>query len=90
MPAAAVIPAPGAYTSVVAVKTLVVGCWLGEGALRSLGMAERSAQLFGTLAVPGYCEQNRVLHTGAFALNVRAWDNGRGLVAIGAYGACNG
>ncbi len=30
MPAAAVIPAPIAYTKVVAVKKLVVGCALGE------------------------------------------------------------
>ena len=30
VPAAAVIPAPGAYTSVVAVKTLVVGDWRVE------------------------------------------------------------
>ena len=27
MPAAAVIPAPRAYTNIAAVKTLVVGCW---------------------------------------------------------------
>ena len=27
MPAAAVIPAPRAYTDIAAVKTLVVGCW---------------------------------------------------------------
>ncbi len=34
MPAAAVIPAPIAYTNVVAVKKLVVGCACGELVLR--------------------------------------------------------
>ena len=28
MPAAAVIPAPRAYTNIAVVKTLVVGCWV--------------------------------------------------------------
>ena len=44
MPAAAVIPAPIAYTNVVAVKKLVVG-FLGFSAGRLLGVVARFASL---------------------------------------------
>ena len=39
MPAAAVIPAPIAYTNVVAVKKLVVGFLLGRGGPRFVGVS---------------------------------------------------
>ena len=78
MPAAAVIPAPIAYTKVVAVKKLVVGFLVvGPGPPRercapgacSLFRGERvwhSVVGRGILVI--YCEQNRVFKAGFYAV----------------------
>ena len=75
MPAAAVIPAPIAYTKVVAVKKLVVGFLRGWGASRPQGLgcaatpahpATNRATI--NLVAPGdwlvYFEKNRVFKAG--------------------------
>ncbi len=74
MPAAAVIPAPIAYTKVVAVKKLVVGFLvvglsplLAECVLRSaaiLGVNTSRIKLCGCGNFVIYCEQNRVFKAG--------------------------
>ncbi len=74
MPAAAVIPAPIAYTKVVAVKKLVVGFlvvdfgpFLAECVL-SVCVLTRGKRIWHSVAGYGilviYCEQNRVFKAG--------------------------
>ena len=64
MPAAAVIPAPGAYTKVVAVKKLVVGTLRSDkvGANGNFQIWPYSALRFG--AWPIYLEEIRVFTAG--------------------------
>jgi hypothetical protein len=88
VPAPAVIPAPIAYTKVVAVETLVVGLQgaaLGRSAsdwrvLPSaafpLGCGPLILTDWGILHRAVYLEKIRVFNTGILALNRLAWDNG--------------
>ena len=84
MPAAAVIPAPVAYTNVAAVKKLVVGFLVD-----SLGPADQKAAYLSLSAIlswfwsnPGlryiYFEKIRVFKAG-LRLNTLAWNNRIGL-----------
>ena len=89
MPAAAVIPAPIAYTNVVAVKKLVVGSrWPGGGSAygrycpclshdvwrRPRGALQRVFRRRCRV----YFEKIRVLKAGLTRLDIRAWNNGIG------------
>ncbi len=67
MPAAAVIPAPIAYTKVVAVKKLVVGFLRGWGD-RVLQMASRVSNARASCHEPRYHSFGGVLGTGSFTL----------------------
>ena len=74
MPAAAVIPAPIAYTKVVAVKKLVVGFLVAEvgpsltGCVLDLCVHPRGERPWHSVVECGilviYCEQNRVFKAG--------------------------
>jgi hypothetical protein len=79
VPAAAVIPAPIAYTKVVAVKKLVVGC-VGRGAGRRFGAGRgctavhpREEGAWHSFVVRRtrvvYCEKIRVFKAGRRAVN---------------------
>ena len=89
VPAAAVIPAPIAYTKVVAVKKLVVGFLAVDAGSAPRGVLftrfssaaffEESAsgiKLSGCGILVIYCEQNRVFKAGFYTpLNTLAWNN---------------
>ena len=66
MPAAAVIPAPMAYTKVVAVKKLVVGFLRGRGVRRPKGGLGSNARA--SCHEPRYHSFGGVLGTGSFTL----------------------
>ena len=66
MPAAAVIPAPIAYTKVVAVKKLVVGFLRGRGVRRPKGGLGSNARA--SCHEPRYHSFGGVLGTGSFTL----------------------
>jgi hypothetical protein len=90
VPAAAVIPAPGAYTKVVVVKKLVVvvvfgGSYLVVAVRRLTRVPYR--HLARLLALreegPNYCEQKEAFQAGSTAVNTPAWNNAIGLAPIG-------
>ena len=87
MPAAAVIPAPIAYTKVVAVKKLVVEllfvAYAGFGRVWSrhpLGNPVRSSLLGGRIR--HFTLKKLECSRQAIALNTQAWNNGIGLKVI--------
>ena len=90
VPAAAVIPAPGAYFKIVAVKKLVVGFVLGSGGVRmgdflyslllryqlsGWGGMSRFSYPCHTKPTPPYFEKKKVFQAGSTPLNTLAWNN---------------